>query len=102
MPKDEFHIHGMSEDSLVGVRKTDTEECEIRFTPTVEGQSIPPGSEVVRLKPRVGTMVADVETVYKAEEPAAKASKGPAKVSTKAYRESWDRIYGQKGSKVLN
>ena len=95
MPKDEFHIHAVTPNGgFAGIRKTDTEESEILFTPVTQGQSLPPGAEVVSLKPRVGTSIADVETVYKV--------KGPPKISTQKYRENWDVIYGQKDSKALN
>jgi hypothetical protein len=43
--------------------------------------------------------------VEEAKSSAAPRGKGPAKVSTAAYRESWDRIFGEAGQdreKTLN
>lgn len=54
------------------------------------------GAEVVRLSPREGSpRVCDVEVTHEKSEakPAWKA--GPAQVTTREYRDSWDRIFGE-------
>ena len=47
------------------------------------------GREVIRAKRREGTPLYDVEVVQEAT-----GHKGPARVSTRAYRNGWDRIFG--------
>lgn len=61
--------------------------------PLKEGRPLQGNGEVVKLTPRTGApRVCDVEVVAKlgSEE----RGGGPPKVATKAYRESWDRIFG--------
>ena len=68
-----------------------------------EGQPLI-GGEIVKLAPREGApQVCDVEVLQKIEPPEARlrATTKPAQVATRAYRESWDRIFGD-DDKALN
>jgi hypothetical protein len=88
-------LHSPTEDGegvrVVRAREERLELGEVR--PLKEGKPI--RGEVVRLKPREGTpRVCDVEVMAKVDAPAAPAMKGPAQVASRAYRDSWDRIFG--------
>lgn len=53
--------------------------------------------EVVTLEPRKeNPRVCDVRNSYAPPSTAATTHKGPARVATKAYRDGWDEIFGQK------
>lgn len=57
------------------------------FRVAQEGESIPPGSELVLLHPeQCEDGGYDVATCYKS---------GPAQVATRAYRDGYDRIFGK-------
>ncbi|MCS6858015.1 MAG: hypothetical protein N2515_02065 [Deltaproteobacteria bacterium] len=59
--------------------------------PPKEGEAIM--GEIVRLKQRPGTPLYDVEVLYSSE---FSRKRGPAQVSTPAYREGWERIWGKR------
>ena len=62
--------------------------------PLESGQPLPPDSDVVSIKGRVGSPLHTMETVYK--------SPGPSKASNKSYRKGWNRVFGgSKSSKSL-
>lgn len=63
--------------------------------PTRDGVPIHPGSEIVKLTSDGGPCM-DVEVLYDGSSESTGTTKGPAKVTTQAYRESWDRIFGSK------
>lgn len=65
------------------------------LVPAQNGQPIPAGGEFIRLRPRAGGRLADVEVVYGAKETASRS--GPPKVVSDAYRQGWDEIFGRKG-----
>lgn len=69
--------------------------------PMQEGKPLAEGAEVVRLEPRPGceAPVFDVQRIYKRETETTRAAKGPAKVSTSAYRSNWETIFGAPSSK---
>jgi hypothetical protein len=90
-------LHSATEDGqgtrILRLRKGKVEAAEVR--PVKEGQTINT-QEVVRLHPRETTpRVCDVEVLHAplVEEPEASEQSGPARVSSKAYRENWDRIF---------
>lgn len=57
------------------------------FRVAEEGEAIPPGSELVLLRPEQGADGGyDVAACYKS---------GPAQVATPKYREGYDRIFGK-------
>lgn len=62
--------------------------------PLAHGKPLPSRGEIVKLSPREGAPanVCDVETALELGADA-HASSGPAKVSSDAYREGWDRIF---------
>jgi hypothetical protein len=112
-------LHSPTEDGegvrVLRARDGKLEVGEVR--PLVEGKAI--HAEVVRLAPREGNAsICDVHTLMPAPKaaalPAGEAStpahkglahKGPAKVTTDAYRDAWDRVFVKAepgGDKLLN
>lgn len=66
-----------------------------------EGQSLSSDAELINLKQIGEQNLFQVDTLYKGENAADRS--GPAQVSTKAYRDGYDRIFGNsKGSDALN
>jgi hypothetical protein len=95
-PFDVVLVHGPTEDGagarIVRARPGKLEAGEIR--PVREGQPINAG-ELVTLKPREGTPnVCDVNVLHAAEPAKDVRGTGPAQVATRAYRDSWERIFG--------
>ena len=91
---------------MLRARPGHIEAGEVR--PLREGQPLAPGGEVVRLVERAGApCVYDVKVDYQvppasprprqpataAPTPDARSTSGPPQVSTRAYRESWDRTF---------
>lgn len=70
----------------------------------VSGAPLAKGAEVVRMKPidASGVPVYEIESMYKREEEAAPAKKGPAQVATSAYRANWDTVFASKDQGALN
>ena len=68
--------------------------------PLQEGKPLAAGAEIVRLKPRSGCDVPafDVEPIYKHIAEPTRATKGPANVSSSAYRSNWETIFGAPSS----
>jgi hypothetical protein len=112
MPEDEKRpdvvlLQGPTEDGegvrVLRAREDRLEVGEVR--PLKEGQPIIAG-EVVKLLPRAGSRVCDVEVLAKlgAGDAAKAAQIGPAQVATRAYRDSWERIFGEpaKREELLN
>jgi hypothetical protein len=87
---------------VVRAREDRLEAGEVR--PLKEGKPLGSG-EIVKLAPREKTpRVCDVEVLAKVPGP---AQTKPAQVATKAYRESWERIFGEEpappsGQRALN
>jgi hypothetical protein len=101
--KDVVLLTGPTEDGegirVVRAREERIEAGEVR--PLKEGRPLGDG-EIVKLAPRAGTpRLCDVEVVAKlGGEPRAS---GPPQVATSAYRESWDRIFGEpESARALN
>ncbi len=86
-------LHGPTDDGE-GMRVLRAREGRIEagvVRPLEEGKPISQG-EVVKLTPRPGApAVCDVEVQY--APPALPARGKPVQVATKAYRDSWDRIF---------
>lgn len=68
------------------------------MTPSKDGVPLQPGSEILRLTKGEGVGY-DVEVVY-GEQDRASRNKGPSKVSSPAYKDSWERIWGKKDGLV--
>jgi hypothetical protein len=90
-------LHSATEDGqgtrILRLRKGRVEAAEVRAVK--EGQPINT-QELVRLHPRENMpRICDVEVLHEAPEVEAEVSDQgrPARVSTKAYRENWDRIF---------
>ncbi len=104
-PFDVVLLHGPTDDGagakIVRARPGKLEAGEIR--PVREGQPITSG-EVVTLKPRDGApRVCDVSVLHQVEAPQDVRGTGPAQVATRAYRDSWERIFGSDaGDAALN
>ena len=62
-----------------------------------EGQ--PLHGELVRLRPREGTPLLDVEVLHDARP---RALGRPPKVATKAFRSGWDRIFGEGAADAID
>ena len=103
-PIDVVLLRGPTEDGeglrVLRARDERIELGEVR--PLKDGKPI--AGEIVQLSPRAGApALCDVEVVAKVTPAAAVAevapgvrdAKGPAKVSSPAYRTSWERIFGQ-------
>jgi hypothetical protein len=89
---------------VVRARGDKLDAGEVR--PLKEGKPLLAG-EIVKLAPRPGRpRVCDVHVLAKVEDsmPSAEParSKGPPKVATEAYRESWERIFGPTDPGALN
>ena len=93
-------LHGPTEDGqgtkILRLRKGRVEAAEVR--PARDGQSLN-DRELVRLHPREHMpQLCDVEVLQEsstdpAEAAPAKTTAGPARVSNRAYRLNWERIY---------
>ena len=82
---------------VVRARDERLEAGEVR--PLKDGQALGSG-EIVKLAPRAGApQVCDVQVVAKLAE---LRGGGPPQVATTAYRESWDRIFGELDDAALN
>ena len=106
-PIDVVLLRGPTEDGegmrVLRARDERIELGEVR--PLKDGKPI--AGEIVQLSPRAGApALCDVEVVAKiapaaalaqvaAAAPGVRDAKGPAKVSSPAYRTSWERIFGQ-------
>ena len=66
--------------------------------PLREGQPIPPGADMVELKPGRGGKHYDVTTHYQAPKPpqASGTAHKPMAVSREVFEANWDRIFGKK------
>jgi hypothetical protein len=102
-------LHGATGDGegarVIRARHGKIEAGEVR--PLREGQPLTPGGEVVRLVERTGApCLYDVKVDYQVpaapSAPAAGAASGPPQVSTRAYRESWDRTFAPPRRSDLN
>lgn len=94
-------VHGRSEDgkTLAVLRKRGEQLSAGLMTAVEEGKPI--SGDLVRLVPREGMpFVADVEVLYEHGPQAAGRGDGPAQVSTPAYREGWDSIFGAKARRA--
>lgn len=82
---------------VVRAREERLEAGEVR--PLKEGKPLGNG-EIVKLAPRAESpRVCDVEVVAKI---GAERGSGPPQVATSAYRESWERIFGEPDEATLN
>jgi hypothetical protein len=101
-------VHGATGDGegarVLRARPGHIEAGEVR--PIREGQPLSPGGEVVRLVERSGApCVYDVKVDYQvpaAAPTAERSASGPPQVSTRAYRESWDRTFAPTSRRQLN
>lgn len=84
--KDLFHLHGVSDEGLVGERNG--EEGVLR--PLREGQ--PVYGEIVEARLSSEPGVLQLTTLHK----------GPARASTRAYRQGYDRVFGKREEKNLD
>jgi hypothetical protein len=98
-PSDDIaFLHSPTEDGkgarVLRLRKGKFEAAEVR--PAPDGQPLN-DQELVRLHPREETpRVCDVEVLHEPDTESAEPEKsagGPVRVSTRAYRENWDRIF---------
>jgi hypothetical protein len=103
-------VGGPTEDGegakVLRLREERVETGEVR--PLKDGQPLV-GGEIVKLARRGKSRLCDVEVlakVGKADEGAEhRTGPGPAQVATRAYRESWERIFGraeESAERVLN
>ncbi len=106
-PGDVVLLTGPTEDGegirVLRARGERIDAGEVR--PLKEGKPLV-GGELVKLAPRPGKpRVCDVEVLARvAPEPESDETrgKGPPKVASKAYRESWERIFGASDPRSLN
>ncbi|MBI5536440.1 MAG: hypothetical protein HY898_27205 [Deltaproteobacteria bacterium] len=95
-------VHGQTEDGegvrVLRSRPGKIEAAELRAIK----QGVPiQGAEVVRLRERDGSPVLwDVEVEYDGRDEA--SHKGPSRVSSRAYRDNWDRIFGDSSAGDVN
>ena len=89
-------LHSATKDGegarILRLHKGKIEAAEVR--PVREGQNLN-SQELVRLHPRENApRICDIEVLHSPQDeaPASEAS-GPARVSSKAYRDNWDRIF---------
>jgi len=85
-PSDEdgsFPAVRMSDDGTVGIG---------RFTPFRDGRPLEPGTELVHLSRREGSLAMDLEVLYRT--PGPQRGPGPAMVNSREYRSGWDDVFG--------
>jgi hypothetical protein len=97
---DVAYLHGPTEDGrgtrILRLRQGRVEAAEVR--PAQDGQPLN-DRELVRLHPREQSpRVCDVEVLHegsldRSEGDAERTSSGPARFSSRAYRDNWDRIF---------
>ncbi len=93
---DVFLLHSPTEDGggMRGVRarRGTMQWAEVR--PVREGQPLGP-AELVRLRPRPESpRLLDVDVQYSPEETASTGHDGPARVTSTAYRQNWEAVFG--------
>lgn len=99
-PLDVAIVGGPTDDGrghrVLRIRENDASVGELR--PVEEGKALAPSTEVVNLSQREGAPqnVFDVRSIHGGESAAPPPSKGPAKVSSDAYRTGWDQLFGDK------
>jgi hypothetical protein len=100
-------VHGATGDGegarVLRARPGHIEAGEVR--PVRDGQPLTPGGEVVRLVERSGApCVYDVKVDYRVPTAtaASRTGSGPPQVSTREYRESWDRTFAPPRRQDLN
>jgi hypothetical protein len=94
------YLHDPTEDGkgtkILRLRRGRVETAEVR--PAHDGKPLN-DQELVRLHPRKQTpRICDVEVLHEAsavgaENEQEKATSGPARVSSRAYRDNWDRVF---------
>ena len=70
-------------------------ETESRLYVVPDGTPFVGGGEMIELRPREGKPGYDVEVLYKHGEP---PGSGPPKVTSDAYREGWDVVFGRRAA----
>jgi hypothetical protein len=93
-------VHSPTEDGegarILRLRKGTVQSAEVR--PVREGQPLNE-HELVKLHPRQDTpRICDVEVLYEPDTSPDEATCGPSRVSNKAYRENWERIFASGSS----
>ncbi len=85
---------------VLRAREDRIEAGEMR--PLKDGVPLAEGAEVVKLSPRPGAPgICDVEVALARGAPP--RAKGPARVSSRSYRQGWDEVFGKSAtSKDLN
>ena len=95
MKKDTFLIEGVDSDGTMhGVRRRDGKDTPAMARPIREGRPLLPGSELLEATYR-GTNELELNPMGESTK-----SKGPAKVTSRAYRSNFDKVFGDK--KTLN
>lgn len=93
-------VHGRSEDgkTLAVLRKRGEEFSAGLLTAAEEGK--PLTGDLLRLKPRDDApFLADVEVLHEHRAETSADRGGPAQVSSPAYREGWNSIFGEKSGR---
>lgn len=83
--EDELHVLRVRND---GEGSTSVEVGRIKETDSLTPEEMK-DREIIKLKKRKGTPFRDVEVLQEGT-----GHKGPARVATQAYRDGWDRIFG--------
>lgn len=95
--KDEFYVDGYDDESrtVTGVRvHPDGREQPGTLFPMQEGAPLSDGVEIVQARPSGERGVLGIQSLYK--------HKGPARVTTPAYRQNYDDIFGKNTDKSVN
>lgn len=87
-----FHFHGEEPDGSITLTEcTDQDHgAVVRLERTKSGEPLKLGAELCQMKFDAGGHV-ELDLVYTSSDG---SGVGPPKVSTKEYREGWDRIFG--------
>ena len=94
MKKDTFQIEGVGPDgSLYGTRRHNGKETPSVVRVIEEGRPLMPGGELMEATHRRGSNELELR-------PMEEVSKGPAKVTSSAYRKNFDKVFGN--GKKLN
>jgi len=64
--------------------------------PAKDGVPLPPGADLIHMKPREDSPAFDCETLYEAPAPQGSGGRKPMSVSHEQFAANWDRIFGKK------
>lgn len=81
----------------VGLHREGDNVVPMRFRPALDGETAPPGADLVMLGDSCGCGTwRKATTIYTGRAGTSKGTKGPTQVATDTYRSNYDTIFGKK------